>query len=165
MHYVSRFVTPFENVQIASACALFISNDKHHWNFPYMHCWKILKDQPKWMERRRHMNAPKPAAKKQKTIAKSSPSSAPVAVTPAAAGDGDTTQGPQERPLEKKKEKHILRQRADIEAMEYLMTKKEIVDAAKELKKEERFKKAFALQEERIRMEREKMEFKREMEE
>jgi hypothetical protein len=45
------------------------------------------------------------------------------------------------------------------------MTKKEIVDAAKEWKKEERFKKAFALQEERIRMEREKMEFKREMEE
>jgi hypothetical protein len=165
MHYVSRFVTLFENLQIASACALFISDDKHHQNFLYMHCWKILKDQPKWMERRRHMNAPKPAAKKQKTIAKSSPSSAPVAVTPAAGGDGDTTQGPQERPPKKKKEKHILRQRADIEAMEYLMTKKEIVDAAKELKKEERFKKAFALQEERIRMEREKMEFKREMKE
>jgi hypothetical protein len=40
--------------------------------------------------------------------------------------------------------------------MEYLVVKKEKIDARKELKKEERFKKAFALQEERIRMKREK---------
>jgi ribonucleotide monophosphatase NagD (HAD superfamily) len=52
-----------------------------------------------------------------------------------------------------------------MEVMEYLVMKKEISDAVKELKKEERFKKAFALQEERIRMEKEIMEFKREMEE
>jgi hypothetical protein len=51
-----------------------------------------------------------------------------------------------------------------MEAMEYLVIKKEKADAVKELKKEERFKKAFALQEERIRMKRERMEFKREME-
>jgi hypothetical protein len=94
MHYVSRFLTLFENLQIVSACALFISNDKYHQNFPYMHCRKILNDQPKWMERRKHMNAPKPAAKKQKTTAKSSHSG----------GDGDTTQG-EERPPRKKKEK------------------------------------------------------------
>jgi hypothetical protein len=43
-----------------------------------------------------------------------------------------------------------------MEAMEYLVVKKEKIDARKELKKEERFKKAFALQEERIRMKREK---------
>jgi hypothetical protein len=41
-----------------------------------------------------------------------------------------------------------------MEAMKYLVAKKEITYAAKELKKEERFKKAFTLQEERIRMER-----------
>jgi ribonucleotide monophosphatase NagD (HAD superfamily) len=52
-----------------------------------------------------------------------------------------------------------------MEAMKYLVAKKEIADAAKELKKEERFKKTFALQEERIRMERENMEFKRKVEE
>jgi hypothetical protein len=104
MHYVSRFLTLSENLQIVSACALFISNDKYHQNFPYMHCRKILNDQPKWMERRKHMNAPKPAAKKQKTTAKSSHSSALVAVTHAAGGDGDTTQG-EERPPGKKKEK------------------------------------------------------------
>jgi hypothetical protein len=49
------------------------------------------------------MNALKPATKKQKTTAKSSPSLTPVAVTPAGDGDGDTTQGAQERPREGRK--------------------------------------------------------------
>jgi hypothetical protein len=39
-------------------------DDKFHRNFPYMHCWKILKDQPKWIERRKQMNTLKSAAKK-----------------------------------------------------------------------------------------------------
>jgi hypothetical protein len=33
-----RFLMLFENLQIASDCALFISDDKHHRNFSYMHC-------------------------------------------------------------------------------------------------------------------------------
>jgi hypothetical protein len=110
-----------------------------------MHCWKILKDQPKWLERRKYMNALKPPAKKQKTTAKSSPSSTHVAITPAGGGDGQTTQGAQERPLGKKKEKHMLHQCASMEAMEYLVVKKKEADAEKELKKEERCKKAFTL--------------------
>jgi hypothetical protein len=71
--------------------------------FPYMYCWKILKHQPKWLERRKHMNAPKPQAKKEKTTTKSSPSFAPIAITHTVGGDGQTTQGAQERPPEKKK--------------------------------------------------------------
>jgi hypothetical protein len=47
MRYVKRFLTLYENLHIVNACALFISDDKHHRNFPYMHYWKILKDQPK----------------------------------------------------------------------------------------------------------------------
>jgi hypothetical protein len=43
-----------------------------------------------------------------------------------------------------------------MEAMEYLVEKKKEAYAEKESKKEERCKKAFALQEERIRIEREK---------
>jgi hypothetical protein len=49
--------------------------------------------------------------------------------------------------------------------MEYLVTKKKEVDTEKDQKKDERCKKAFALQEERIRSEREMVEFKCEMEE
>jgi hypothetical protein len=82
-----------------------------------MHCWKILKDQPKWLERRRHMNATKPPAKKQKTTGKSSPLLVPVAITPDVGGDSDTAKGAQERPPGKKKVKQMLHQRAGMEAM------------------------------------------------
>jgi hypothetical protein len=58
-----------------------------------MHCRKILNDQLKWLERRKHMNAPKPPTKKQKTAAKSSLSSTPIAIIPADGGDGQTSQG------------------------------------------------------------------------
>jgi hypothetical protein len=47
----------------------------------------------------------KTSSQKSENYRKSSPSSTPVAVTPAADGDGDTTQGAQERPPGKKKEK------------------------------------------------------------
>jgi hypothetical protein len=71
----------------------------------------------------------------------------------------------QQRPPGKKKEKQILRQRASMEAIEYLVAKKKEPDAEKELKKEERCRKAFALQEESIRIERERVDMKSEMEE
>jgi hypothetical protein len=51
-----------------------------------------------------------------------------------------------------------------MEAMEYLVTKKKETNAEKDMKKEERCKKAFALQEERIMIEREKVELKCERE-
>jgi hypothetical protein len=75
----------FSTLQIPSACALFMVDDKFHRIFPYMYCWKILKDQPKWIERCNHMNAPKPTSKKKKTSTKSSPSS----VIPNTNGDAD----------------------------------------------------------------------------
>jgi hypothetical protein len=98
-----------------------------------MHCWKILKDQPKWLERRKHMNALKPLAKKQKTTARLPLRHLLLLLVMVV----------QERPLGEKKEKQMLHQCVGMEAMEYLMAKKEKADAAKELKKEERFKKAF----------------------
>ena len=45
------------------------------------------------------------------------------------------------------------------------MAKKKEADLERDLKKEERCNKAFALQEERIKLEREKFEFKRELKE
>jgi hypothetical protein len=52
-----------------------------------------------------------------------------------------------------------------MEAMEYLVEKKKEADAKKDSKKEERCKKVFVLQEERIRIEREKVVLKRVLEE
>jgi hypothetical protein len=49
--------------------------------------------------------------------------------------------------------------------MEYLVVKKKEANAEKEMKKDERCRKAFALQEERIRIERERVDMQREIEE
>jgi len=126
-----------------------------------MHCWNILKDKPKWMERRKEIGcAKKTSNKKQKTMANLSPRS----VEPAAPDGGGSDAQPG-RPDGKKKEKQKLRQGRTIEAVDYLMAKKKEADLERDLKKEERCNKAFALQEERIKLDREKFEFERELEE
>jgi hypothetical protein len=106
-------------LQITGASAIFKEDDKLYKNFSYMHCWKILKDQPKWIERRKHMNAlkppQKPTAKKHKTSANTSLAASPLAIT--VPDDVQTPQEANERPAGKKKEKQILRQYATKEAM------------------------------------------------
>ncbi|CAN6209995.1 unnamed protein product [Urochloa humidicola] len=155
--------------KIASACALFKAEDKKGRNFALMHCWRILKDKPKWIERRLQNGGTATASnKKQKTKANSSPSSrVPVAST--ATGGAIATEAAKEdaskRPDGKKTEKKKLRQRSTIEALDYLVAKMKEADAQKELKKDERCNKAFAIQEEKIKLEREKFEFQRELEE
>jgi hypothetical protein len=69
------------------------------------------------------------------------------------------------RPDGKKKEKQKLRQRSTIDVVDYLMAKKKEADHEKDLKKEERCNKAFALKEERIKLDKEKFEFQRQPEE
>ena len=54
----------FSNLQIAEACALFKSEDRKNRKFTLMHCWNILKDKPKWMERQKEITC---AKKKQAT--------------------------------------------------------------------------------------------------
>jgi hypothetical protein len=140
---------------------MFIREDRQHRQFPYMHCWKILKDQTKWADRRKKMETQKTISKKQKVVANSSPASAPP-LLPAATVDGNQhSNSALQRPPWQKKKKQKLRQHSSIEALDYLLAKKKEADAEKELKKEERCKKAFALQEERIRLEKEKLELQR----
>ncbi|KAK3121209.1 hypothetical protein QOZ80_8BG0648160 [Eleusine coracana subsp. coracana] len=117
---------------------MFTADDKLHRNFPYMHCWKILKDKPKWMDRRKNNDSQN--SKKQKTTTNSSPSSAPL--NPAANNDEtQSSEGAQERPAGKKKEKQKLWQCSSIEALDYLVAKKKQADAEKDVKKEEDAKK------------------------
>jgi hypothetical protein len=143
-----------------------------------MHCWRILKDQPKWMERHKQIGGPKTTSnKKQKTKENSSPSSLVPVPTNASSGANEApAQDSSKRPDGTKKEKKKLRQRSTIEALDYLAAKIKDADALKDLKKEERCNKAFALQEEKIKLERdlqvekmklerEKFEFERELEE
>ncbi|TVU21992.1 hypothetical protein EJB05_31664 [Eragrostis curvula] len=158
--------------KIASACSLFKAEDRNHRKFAFMHCWKILKDKPKWIERRNEIGSAKNTSnKKQKRVAKSSPASVAPAdahvVDPANGGGG--ADEPSGRPDGKKKEKQKLRQRSTIEAVDYLMVKKKEADDERDMKKDlmkqERCNKAFALQEERLKLQREQFEFQRELEE
>ncbi|KAL6865200.1 hypothetical protein ACP4OV_016351 [Aristida adscensionis] len=82
----------------------------------------------------------------------------------AGGGEEAVVQNTSKRPEGKKSEKKKLRQCSTIEALDYLVAKMKEVDAEKELKKQERCDEAFALQEEKIRLEREKFEFQREQE-
>ncbi|TVU26563.1 hypothetical protein EJB05_29116 [Eragrostis curvula] len=150
--------------KIASACTMFKAEDRLHRNFPYMHCWKILKDKPKWIDRKQSATQ-KPASKKQKTSPNATPSSAPAVLAAGHVGETQASDGAQVRPPGKKTEKAKLRQRSSMEVVDYLVAKKKEVDAEKDLKKEERCQKAFALQEERIKFEKEHFEFKRQLEE
>ena len=131
-----------------------------------MHCWRILKDKPKWIERRKEIGAAKKTSnKKQKAMANSSAASVAAAVAPTAPLAAGADAEPSARPDSKNKEKQQLRRRSTIEAVDYLMAKKKEADLERDLKKEERCNKAFALQEERIKLDREKFEFERELEE
>uniref|UniRef100_A0A0A9DFJ5 Uncharacterized protein n=1 Tax=Arundo donax TaxID=35708 RepID=A0A0A9DFJ5_ARUDO len=76
----------------ANACAMFKAEDKHHRNFSYMHCWKILKDKPKWMDRRKQIGTQKTVSKKQKTTTNSSPSSAAHLLAPATIDESQTSE-------------------------------------------------------------------------
>ncbi|KAL6846427.1 hypothetical protein ACP4OV_023875 [Aristida adscensionis] len=153
-------------LNIANACTLFKEEDKKKRKFAFMHCWRILKDNSKWMDRRNQIRASKTGSnKKQKTKSDSSSSSAAPGLSPMAGGGEEAVaQKTSKRPEGKKLEKKKLRQRSTIEALDYLVAKMKEVDAEKELKKQERCDKAFALQEEKIRLEREKFEFQREQE-
>jgi hypothetical protein len=145
-------------VQIANACAMFKNEDPKDRKFAFMHCWNILKDKPKWMDRRKDIGCAKKQATRNRRLTNSSPASTPVApATPLDVAE------PSVRPDGKKKEKRKLK--STIEALDYLMVKKKEADKEKDLKKEERCNKAFALQEERLKLEKEKIQLQRDQEE
>ena len=52
------------NVQIGNACAMFTKEDPKDRKFAFLHCWNILKDKPKWMDRRKEIGC----AKKKQAI-------------------------------------------------------------------------------------------------
>ena len=118
-----------------NALTMFMEEDKMHRNFPYIHCWKKLKDQAKWINRNNPSGTQKPAPKMQKTTAKSS--SAQLVVS-SNVDDSQPAVPTLDRPAGKKKEKDKLRQRSSIEALDYLLVKMKDADVEKELKKQER---------------------------
>ncbi|KAL5678258.1 hypothetical protein ACJX0J_014389, partial [Zea mays] len=105
---------------ITNACVMFKAEDLMDKKFSYLHCWKILKDKPKWMDRRKEIGT--------------SVANAIVVDAPLGGADHDE---PSCRPDGKKKEKQKLRQSSSMEVVDYLIAKKKDSDLEKDLKKEE----------------------------
>jgi hypothetical protein len=64
-------------MQILQACNLFRSEDKNNKSFQFLHCWRLLRNQQKWMDRSSQSTSqityPKSCQKRQKTTPNSSP--------------------------------------------------------------------------------------------
>ncbi|KAG8047008.1 hypothetical protein GUJ93_ZPchr0008g13531 [Zizania palustris] len=141
-------------IQQLQANKLYKTEDKQNRDFQYMHCYNILKYQPKWIEKRNQMSAPNISNKKQKTTLNSS-SNIPKSIQNT---DESNDRMPEsatptlERPLGRKKEKEKLRQHADriyFEALDYMWDKKKAADAEKEMKKEQHYSQAYAFEQEK----------------
>lgn len=142
-------------MQLMQASALFKSEDSQKKSFQLMHCWVLLKSQPKWIEKYNQLSSQKSYTKKQKTTLESSPAGCTL--------DNDNNEhatlesnDTHSRPIGKKRAKEALRQGGQVgyvEALDHLWAKKEDADAEKERKKEERYKEVYALQREMFQLE------------
>jgi len=156
-------------VQLIQAMALFKAEDKDNKSFQYMHCWNILRNQPKWHEKRNQLAAQKePANKKPKDNTDSSPETSTAIVVDSSTNATienvrPETEAPQ-RPIGKKKAKEALRRGggdACVEALDHLWAKKKEFDAEKEKKKEDRYNQSYALEKERLELNQKGLRLKR----
>ncbi|KAK8452368.1 hypothetical protein SEVIR_5G099801v4 [Setaria viridis] len=145
--------------KVAEACALYKSEDEHQKSFQFMHCWNKLRTQPKWLSKIDELVAAKTSNKKQKTSSTVDPS----ASLPNDIGQGEVQcleDNALTRPIGKKKAKAALLQekkKSVTATLENMWAQKKETDGEKELKKEERFNKAFALEQERVALEQDRV--------
>jgi hypothetical protein len=143
---------------------LFKEQDQpKHRSFSFRHCWLVLRNQPKWIDKLRQMIEVKASNKKQKTTRKSSPGV--VDLTNQDNIDTvslDTTiidMDASKRPLGKKKSKEAFHRGASdacTEALEILWSKKREDEVAKEFKRDERYARSYALDKERLELDKER---------
>nr|TKW09501.1 hypothetical protein SEVIR_6G105800v2 [Setaria viridis] len=117
------------------------SEDKENKSFQFMHCWNLLRTQPKWHDRMKELSGQKNSHKKQKTTGDSSLGIEPLVngnIVNHAGGENET---------------HESGGDACKEALDHLWEKKKEADAEKELKKEERYKQYYELEKEKLHLE------------
>jgi hypothetical protein len=143
---------------------LYKSEEEQQKAFQFMHCWNNLRTQPKWLAKFDELAVAKTSNKRQK----SSPDGDATARVPSEIGAGEV-QGIEDvqltRPNGKKKAKAALLQekkKSVTATLENMWAQKKDTDVEKELKKEERFNKAFALEQERVTNEKELVEVRKE---
>ncbi|PUZ51260.1 hypothetical protein GQ55_6G168200 [Panicum hallii var. hallii] len=137
---------------VAEACALYKSKDEHSKAFQFMHCWNKLRTQPKWLAKVDELAVAKTSNKKQKTSSTTYPS----ATLPSEIGQG-AIEGLEANALTrligKKNAKAALLQekkKSVATTLENMWAQKKETDGEKELKKDERFNRAFALEQDRV---------------
>jgi hypothetical protein len=117
-----------------------------------MHCWNKLRTQPKWLAKLDDLASGRTSNKKQKT----QPNVDGSAMVPNENGDNEVQAGEDQaliRPTGKKKSKAIIiqeKRKSVTTTLENMWAQKKDTDGEKEVKKEERFNKAFALEQERV---------------
>ncbi|KAG8068223.1 hypothetical protein GUJ93_ZPchr0005g14611 [Zizania palustris] len=137
---------------VAEACALYKAEDEHEKAFQFMHCWNKLRTQPKWLAKLDELAAARTGNKKRKRSSNGDPNETlPIEIRQ------DDAEGVEAnvltRPIGKKKAKAALiqeKKKSVTSTLENMWAQKKETDEEKEVKKEERFKKAFALEEERV---------------
>lgn len=138
-------------MQLTDACSLYKAEDKDNKSFQFIHCWNILRLEPKWNEKMNLLASTKYGNKKQKA------SSSVIDLTGTLNGDAAPEGDALKRPFGRKKSKQLLcRGGANgcIEALDHLWEKKKQADVDKEVKKEERFNKSLEIEKERLVIER-----------
>uniref|UniRef100_A0A0A8YT05 No apical meristem-associated C-terminal domain-containing protein n=1 Tax=Arundo donax TaxID=35708 RepID=A0A0A8YT05_ARUDO len=92
------------------ACALYKSEDKDNKSFQSMHCWNLLRTQPKWHDKQNQFSSQNASHKKQKMTTESSPGTASIVN---GNPEGSENRSPEndvaKRPMGKKKAKESLR--------------------------------------------------------
>ncbi|XP_035822453.1 glutathione S-transferase T3 [Zea mays] len=137
---------------VAQACALYKSEDEHKKSFQFMHRWNKLRTQPKWLAKLDDLASGRTSNKKQKT----QPNVDGTAMVPNEKGDNEVQAGEDQaliRPTRKKKSKAAIiqeKRKSVTTTLENMCAQKKDTDGEKEVKKEERFNKAFALEQERV---------------
>ncbi|CAD6253871.1 unnamed protein product [Miscanthus lutarioriparius] len=136
--------------KIEDSRALYKSEDPQKRSFQFENCWKQLRGQAKWMTKLDELVAAKSSNKKQKktfNLNLATPSISTIEGREVAAPEENTLS----RPMEHKNAKAAPYQsgkKGCTEALENLRAKKKEFDTDKELKKDEWFKQAFALEQE-----------------
>ncbi|CAN6286915.1 unnamed protein product [Urochloa humidicola] len=152
--------------KLMQALALYKAEDHENKSFQLLHCWNILKTQPKWHDKQKQLAAEKQLGnKKQKANTDSSPrTSTPIDVDSTnldIAENGPPETDVPKRPMGKKKAKEALRRgggNACVEALDHLWEKKRESDVEKEQKKEQRYNQSYTLEKERLELEKRRVE-------
>jgi hypothetical protein len=150
-------------MQVEEAEKLFKSLDTHNKSFQFRHCWLQLRNQPKWHEKQQLAAAAKNSHKKRKEAKNTSPGLVDP-TTPDGNQDAPAETSPPQtdlprRTIGKKMVKEMRRGGMDAysDALDALWAKKREADAEKELKRDDRFAKAYALDKERLELEQKKL--------